>query len=136
MFRPLEPCLAQIQGDQLNTAVCLWYLVKSDLSSVLYTYTVAYTGLITFSRYQKNTDMFNWVPCIPETWRVFLALKARHFFLLIQNKIVTVLNVKKNIYHIHYIVHTSRYFKVQSKEKEVLKKPSPFKMKSVLIKNY
>ena len=23
-----------IQGDQLNMAVCFWYLVKSDLSSV------------------------------------------------------------------------------------------------------
>ena len=31
-----------IQGDQLYMAVCFWYLVKSDMSSVQY-WTVAYS---------------------------------------------------------------------------------------------
>ena len=49
---PLNFC--DIQGDQLNLAVCFWYLAKSDLSSEHYTCTLAYTGLVTFDIYQKK----------------------------------------------------------------------------------
>ena len=48
----------KIQGDQLNTTVCFWFLEKSDLSSIQCT--VAYTGQsFFFTGYQKNTAMFN-----------------------------------------------------------------------------
>ena len=51
-------------------AVCFWYLVKSDLSSVRYC-TLVHTNMhicIAFvktliRRYPKNTAMFNWSPC-------------------------------------------------------------------------
>ena len=53
--------LLVVQGDQLNMAVFFWYLVKSDLSSAqLYTCTLDKSH---FKSYQKNTALFNWLPC-------------------------------------------------------------------------
>ena len=46
-----------IHGDQLNMAMFFWYLVKSDLS-------IQPTSSHFFLRYQKNTAIFNWSPCI------------------------------------------------------------------------
>ena len=40
----------QLQGDQLNMAVCFWYFVKSDLSSEHVYSKVAYTGQVTFDK--------------------------------------------------------------------------------------
>ena len=57
-------CILLLQGDQLNMAVFLWYLLERELSSVrycMYTRTL-YKSLST--SYQKNTAMFNWSPCI------------------------------------------------------------------------
>ena len=50
----------KVQGDQLNMVVCFWYLVKSDFSSV-------HKSL--FTRYQKNTIMFNRSACTCLTQR-------------------------------------------------------------------
>ena len=33
-----------VQGDQINMAVFLWYLIKSDVSSVRYSTRVHWTG--------------------------------------------------------------------------------------------
>ena len=41
----------KVQGDQLNMAVCVWYLVKSDLSSVHVT--EAYTERVTYKVPEK-----------------------------------------------------------------------------------
>ena len=59
-----------VQGDQLNMAVILWYLVKkSALSSVRYCllFTLQFTSSmsITYSKVpEKNTAINNWSPCI------------------------------------------------------------------------
>ena len=47
-----------IQGDQLDMAVCFWYLVNRDLFSVHYCTVASF-----FSRYLNNTDMFIWSVC-------------------------------------------------------------------------
>ena len=47
-------------------AVLFWYLVKSDASARCCT--ISYTVQDTSTRYQKNTAMFSWSPCI----RIFL----------------------------------------------------------------
>ena len=53
-----------IQDDQINKAVFFWYLVKRDLSSVRYcTYTCT-LDKSRFPRYQKNSAMLNWSPCM------------------------------------------------------------------------
>ena len=49
-----------VQGDQLNMAVFLWYLEKSDLSSVR-VYPTLDKSL--FTRNQKNTAMLIWSGC-------------------------------------------------------------------------
>ena len=48
-----------IEGDQINMAVFLWYLVKSYLSGLRYCTRITPVKLL-FKRYQKNTAMFNW----------------------------------------------------------------------------
>ena len=45
-----------IQGDQLNMAVFLWYLVKSDMSSVSYCTQVHWTGHF-FFKGNRNTRL-------------------------------------------------------------------------------
>ena len=46
-------------------AVFLWYLVKSDLSSLhLYSGVHWTVDMLLYARYHKNTVMFNWSPCI------------------------------------------------------------------------
>ena len=58
-------CYLHIQGDQLNIAACFWYLVKSNLSSLNVYISVHWTlDKSLFTKYQKNTAMFNWSPCI------------------------------------------------------------------------
>ena len=46
--------ISWIQGDQLEMAVCFWFLEKLDLSSIHYC-TVEYTSV---KRYKNNTAMF------------------------------------------------------------------------------
>ena len=53
-----------LQGDQLNMAVCLWYLFKSDLSSVqMYIHNKHTPDKSLFTGYQQNTAMFDLSPC-------------------------------------------------------------------------
>ena len=49
----------QVQGSQLNMAVFFLYLVKSDLYATVH----VYTGRLSFTRYQKHTDIVNWSLC-------------------------------------------------------------------------
>ena len=49
----------QVQGDQLNMVVFFWHLVKGDLSSIRY----RTLDKSLFTRYPKNTVIFNWSPC-------------------------------------------------------------------------
>ena len=64
------------QGDQLCMAVCVWYLVERDLSSVRYR-RVECTS-VTFSRYQNNTDMFIWSGVILQGDQLYVAVCVRY----------------------------------------------------------
>ena len=48
-----------LQGDQLDMAVSLWYLVESDLSNVQYTCTEAYTEQVFKKKVTRKT-----MPCL------------------------------------------------------------------------
>ena len=51
-----------VKGDQLNMAVFFWYPEKSDLSNVQRVKKRTLEKSL-FTRYQKKTPMFNWLPC-------------------------------------------------------------------------
>ena len=48
-----------VHGDRLNMDLFFWQLGKSDFFSVHVD-----TEQVTLKRYNKNTTMFNWSPCI------------------------------------------------------------------------
>ena len=54
--------LAVLQDDRLNMAVCLWSLVKSDLSSLKYCTRVHSTILI-YRGTRATAAIYNWSPC-------------------------------------------------------------------------
>ena len=49
--------ILQVQGDQLYMAVCFWYLVKYNLSSVRVYFSVHWISHF-FTRYQNTTAIF------------------------------------------------------------------------------
>ena len=65
MICPATPttCIKNIQGDQLKMAVFFWYLEKGDLPSVHMYVQWRTLDESLYTRYQKNTAMFNWSPC-------------------------------------------------------------------------
>ena len=58
-YRQSWNTISQLQGNHLNMSVFIWYLVKSDLSSIRYCTRVHWIFFF-FSGYQNNTAMFNW----------------------------------------------------------------------------
>ena len=56
--------MVSLQPDQINMtdAVCFWYLVRSDLSSVRYSSRIHWTSHF-ITRYRKHTAMYNWSLC-------------------------------------------------------------------------
>ena len=59
-----------MHGDQFNMAVFFWYLGKSDLPSVQW----RTPDNSLYTRYHKNTDMFNWSPCSMKSVSIELIL--------------------------------------------------------------
>ena len=54
---------AYLQGDQSNTAVFIWFLGKSDLSSVS-VYCIVHWQVTFYKGLEIHTAMFNWSSCI------------------------------------------------------------------------
>ena len=53
-----------LQGDYLNMSVLFWHIAKSDNCPVYRGHSSVDFKSPNFTRYQKNTAMFNWSPCI------------------------------------------------------------------------
>ena len=53
-----------VQGDQLNMDVFFWYLGENGLSTVHVYVQWRILNKSLFTRYQKNTAMFSWSPCM------------------------------------------------------------------------
>ena len=61
-YTRLVTCRVVLQGDQLNMAV-FSCILEYETCSVLYTCTVSFIDKYIFTRYHKNTAIYNWSLC-------------------------------------------------------------------------